>query len=207
MTTETLNEASTAQADNSVEAPKRKMSPATRRALALTLAGTAAFTLAGCASGEGTPGSGEIKPLDKEFSVGEIMLEADLAESRQNVRELCNTGEGAAEMRDAWHRFDFYEKTGKKEWIDAFTYAADFAYSSDPQAIVHDGTYSYPTIELLAENCVDAAYLASLPAKDIWYPETAAPLLEEFHTMKNSDIDLVATRIFEINQIVQAASE
>jgi hypothetical protein len=116
------------------------------------------------------------------------MLEADLAETRHNVLEFCNTGaDDADEVRQAWVDYGFEENTGMK-WIDAFTYMADMKYDSNPEAIINDGSYTYPTIELLSENCADAAFLVSQNPHDIYYPETASPLLEEFRTTYNSEL-------------------
>lgn len=161
-----------------------------RGAVAAVIATGAALGLSAC--GEAAP-----EPLEKSFKVGDIMLEADLAESRQNVRELCNTGEGAADVRQDWADFGYEERSGM-EWIDAFTYTADLRYDSDPEAILHYGAYTYPTIESLAENCVEAAFLASQPAIEVALPETASQLLDEFRTADESDSVVALDRIFQI---------
>ena len=182
MTSEARTETLT-QPTDTTEAPKqrRRGHVFARRAIAAGVAAGLAGGLAACAPE--AP-----KPLEEEYSVGDIMLEADLAKTRHDVLEFCNTGaEDAEVVSQAWTDYGFEENTGMK-WIDAFTYMADMKYDPNPEAIINDGSYTYPTIELLAENCADAAFLVSQNPHDIYYPETAKPLLEEFHTTYNSEL-------------------
>lgn len=169
---------------------RRRSHRVARGAVAAVIATGSALGLSACA--EAAP-----EPLEKDYKVGQVMLEADLAQTRQNVRELCNTGEGSAQVRQDWADYGYEERSGM-EWIDAFTYTADLRYDSDPEAIIHYGSYTYPTIESLAENCVEAAYLASQPAIEVALPETASKLLDEFRTVDESDSVIALDRIFQI---------
>ncbi|MCU1580024.1 MAG: hypothetical protein JWP19_2228 [Rhodoglobus sp.] len=82
------------------------------------------------------------------------------------------------------------------EWIDAFTYMADLEWINDPEAILNYGSRTYPTNELLASNCVEAAFLASQYPTDSGFPETAAPLLEAFKKDDGSNDAIPLERIF-----------
>lgn len=131
--------------------------------------------------------------LKAEYTVGDVQLDADLASTRMDVLEKCNTGDGAAEMRQAWKEYGFEEKSGYS-FMDAVKVSTDFTYIDETgaekdlpnKAILYYGEYTYPTIDLLAENCNEVAWLASHSAFDISSPESASKLLEEF---RKPDID------------------
>lgn len=169
-----------------------------RRMKMLTAAGITAGVLVvtGCAA------AAEPAELSDQFQVGDIMLEADLAEARQTVRELCHTGKGATDIRQAWDDYGYADRTGL-EWIDAFTSVADFKYSTDSKAILNDGSATYPTVASLAENCLDAAWLISQPATDIRYPQMATASLAEFHDVHDSDEVLALERIAQLAEQAQ----
>ncbi|HRN97044.1 MAG TPA: hypothetical protein PLZ58_01145 [Candidatus Saccharibacteria bacterium] len=158
---------------------RRLASRLARTGIAILVASGAVLGVSACSNTEAT------EPLKPEYKVGDVMLEAGLAQSRQNVRELCNTGEGADEMKQEWKDSGYQEILGMK-WIDAFTYMADLKYIDDT-AIVDYGAFTYPTIELLSKTCNDAAFLTSQPYGKVAYAETAAPLLDEFHTKDGSN--------------------
>lgn len=139
--------------------------------------------------------SEDVQPLESEYKVGDVMLEADLAASRQAVLEMCNTGEGAKDVRQAWSDYGYEERSGYA-WIDALKYVGDFKYSSDPNEIVVFGSYTYPTTKSLAQNCVDVAFLLSQLPNDVFYPETASPLLDDFHNEGGADPVIPLERIF-----------
>lgn len=134
----------------------------------------APLALAGCAEA--------VEPLQvSDISVHGVELPKELAEVRTQVLEVCNTGEGAAEVRDAWTDLGFEEKTGTK-WIDALAFSADFGYDEDPQAVIYGGTYRYPIIQEVAENCIEVAKLSS-SAVGTATVEEATATLEEFREL------------------------
>jgi len=133
--------------------------------------------------------------LKAEYTVGDVQLDAELADSRMHVLEMCNTGDGAEEMRQAWTDYGFEERSGYN-FMDAIKVSTDFTYIDETgvnkdhpnKAILYYGEYTYPTIELLAENCNEVAWLASQTPSDITSPEGASKLLEEF---RDPDTDLI----------------
>jgi hypothetical protein len=202
MKTEQVIEARKSNTETNDKQPnvRRRASKTARAAVAIGTTFGAIAGLSACTA-EAT------QPLEQEFKVGNVMLETDLAESRQNVLELCNTGEGADEVKQEWKDFGFEERSGM-EWIDALKFVADLRYmSDDPNAIVNYGSYTYPTTEALAENCLDAAFLLSQLPNDVAYPETAVPLLEEFHTADGSDPVIPLERIFNTIQASDTTAE
>jgi hypothetical protein len=194
-------EAQNSDTDKEVKTSYRKKPSVLARAGVAAAVGTGAIVGLSACTAE------EVKPLEPEYKVGNVMLEADLAASRQHVLELCNTGEGAEEVKQAWEDFGYQERSNM-EWMDALKYVGDFEYHSDPNAIVNYGSYTYPTTEALAKNCVDVAFLLSQSPMDVAYPETALPLLEEFHNTDSSDPVIPLERIFNTieSSRVEAAS-
>ncbi|MFZ1250277.1 MAG: hypothetical protein WAR37_02405 [Candidatus Microsaccharimonas sp.] len=187
--------------DRNDQQPKtrRRAGAFARATVAAVVAGGSIAGLSACSSEPNEKQEqeqGTVQVLAPEYKVGEVMLEADLAQSRQNVLELCNTGEGAAEVRQEWTDFGYEERSGM-EWIDAVKYLGDFKYMSNPNAIVDYGSYTYPTAEALATNCLDAAFLLSQSPTDVAYLETAAPLLEKFHNEDGSDPVIPLQRIYD----------
>ncbi len=138
--------------------------------------GVGALSLAGCAPAEAP------KPITIDYSVGTFDMEPDLIEARNTVLEMCNTGEGADQMRQDWEKYGFKEDTGKS-WIEALQYVADFRYADygNPGSGMRDfGAYTYPTVEYLAENCQEAAFLLSRPGGETYSVQAAEPVLTAY---------------------------
>lgn len=177
--------------------PRQSVADRARRGRPPAIAGGSAalgiiaigLTLVSCSA---QPASEKLEP---EYMVGDVRLSAALASSRMNVLEMCNSGKGAEEMRQEWKDYGFEEKSGYS-FIEAIKVSTDFRYIDETgaekdlpnKAILYYGEYTYPTIELLAENCNEVAWLASQIASDISSPEDAAKVLEEF---RDPDTDLI----------------
>ena len=134
-----------------------------------------ALLLAGCAE--------TVAPLEpSNTSVRGVELPAELAEVRTSVLELCNTGEGSGEVRQAWTDFGFAEETGKA-WIDALAFSGDFGYDDDANAVIYNSTYTYPLINEVSENCLEAAKLVSNGADGTLNVAEATVTLDEFRAL------------------------
>lgn len=143
--------------------------------------------LAGCSSPVGTDGAAGTETLEPEYAVGQVSLEAGLAKSRMAVLEMCNTGPGAKEMAGEWEALGFLARSEGMTFMDALKVNADYTYIND-QAIIDYGSYTYPTIELLAENCQEVIWLVSRPAQEAALPEGAAKALDEYRTSEIPDL-------------------
>ncbi|WP_159879307.1 hypothetical protein [Plantibacter sp. T3] len=177
--------------------PRQSVADRARRARPTAVTGGSAalgiiaigLTLVSC-SAEPAPAPEKLEP---EYMVRDVQLDAELADTRMDVLEMCNTGDGAAEMRQAWTDYGFEERSGYS-FMDAVKVSTDFTYIDETgaekdlpnKAILYYGEYTYPTIKLLAENCNEVAWLASHSAFDVSLPESASKLLEEF---RKPDID------------------
>lgn len=168
---------------------RRKTVTAGRTLIAATIASGAALGLSAC--GEAGP-----QELEVEYSVGNVLLSPELAESRHNVLELCNTGEGAKETAQLWTDYGYEERSGMK-FFDAFKYMGDMKYDSDPNIVAEVGAYTYPVIELLAEDCLDATVLVSKSYFETTYAENASKVLDEFNNDQQRDPVLPLATIFE----------
>ncbi len=166
------------------EAPKR-MSPGVRRGIAITFGATAALGLVGCATGEGTtPGSGGT--LEPDYKVGQIELPADMVEDRAAVLEMCNTGEGADEMKQVWNDY-FKLKYGEVEFIDALKNSTDFTYMNK-EAVLNYGPATYKTMNIVAEDCDEVVWLAAQTPQVSGLPESAKVSLEEYRNSPIPDL-------------------
>lgn len=122
-------------------------------------------------------------------------LDAELAQSRTATLELCNTGPGAEQVRQRWEELGFAERSDMS-LLEAFIYSADYAYS-DPQAVVDYGTFSFPTISVVAENCQEALVLITSPTES-YQPTTAIPVVEEFR--ESGDLTAVLDQLFAVTR-------
>ena len=139
----------------------------------VAIAGTLA--LAGCAE--------SVEPLEPtNVSARGVELPAELAEVRTSVLELCNTGEGSGEVRQAWADLGFAEETGKT-WIDALAFSGDFGDYSDPNAVILNGSITYPVIKEVSENCLEAAKLMSIGVEGKLDVADATATLDEFRAL------------------------